>query len=72
MKTLTVHPANSDQDTAIKLFLDALHVEYQTAEEMNETDYLMSSPAIVKQMDKAMDEEQRGEGTKVLLDDIWK
>jgi hypothetical protein len=30
---LTVLPANSDQDTAIRLFLDALHVEYKTAEE---------------------------------------
>ena len=72
MITLTIHPANSDQDTAIRLFLDALHVDYKTGEEMDETDYLKSSPAMVEQMNKAMNEEQLGEGTKISLDEIWK
>ena len=72
MTTLTIHPANSDQDTAIRVFLDALHVDYKTGEEVDETAYLKSSPAMVAQMDKAMNEEQLGEGTKISLDEIWK
>ena len=29
MSTLTIHPADMDQETAIRLFLDALHVSYK-------------------------------------------
>ena len=72
MTTLTIHPANSDQDTAIRLFLDALHVDYKTGEEMDGTAYLKSSSAMVEQMDKAINEEQLGKGTKISLDEIWK
>ncbi len=72
MIPLTVLPANSDQDTAIRLFLDALHVEYKTGEEMDETAYLMSSPAMVQHIDKALNQEEKGEGKSVRLDDIWK
>ena len=72
MTTLTVHPANSDQDTAIRVFLDALHVDYKTGEEIDETNYLSSSPAMVEQMNKAMNDEERGEGTKISLNEIWK
>ena len=72
MTTLTIYPANSDQDTAIRIFLDSLHVDYKTGEEMDETAYLKSSPAMVEQMDKAINEEQLGKGTKISLDEIWK
>jgi len=72
MTTLIIHPANSDQDTAIRVFLDALHVEYKTGGEMAETEYLNSSPALVEQLNTAMDEEKRGEGKKISLDEIWK
>ncbi|MEJ7676929.1 MAG: DUF2683 family protein [Segetibacter sp.] len=72
MMTLTIHPANSDQETAIRIFLDALHVEYKTQEEADETTYLMSSPAMVEQINSAIEQEQRGEGTKINIDDVWK
>ncbi len=72
MATLTIHPANSDQDTAIRVFLDALHVEYKTGGEMAETEYLNSSPALVEKLNNAMNEERRVEGTKISLDEIWK
>ena len=72
MTTLTIHPANSDQDTAIRVFLDALLVDYKTGEEMDETDYLKSSPAMVERLNKAMTDEDNGEGTKISLDEIWK
>ena len=72
MSTLTIHPANSDQDTAIRVFLDALHVDYKTGDEIDDTEYLNSSPAMVEKLNNAITEEKRGEGTKISLDEIWK
>ena len=72
MAPLTVIPANTDQDTAIRLFLDALRVEYKTGEEIDETAYLKSSPAMVQHIDTALRQEEKGEGKSVTLDDIWK
>ena len=39
---------------------------------MDETAYLKSSPAMVEQMDNAMNEEQPSEGTTISLYEIWK
>ena len=73
MSTLTVHPENMDQETAIRLFLDALHVDYKTSEKGgDETDYLLASPAMKEHLDKAAQQEKNGEGVKISLDDIWK
>ena len=72
MNTLTIHPTNSDQETAIRIFLDALHVEYKSADNIDETSYLMSSPAMVEQLDKALEQEVCNEGVKITLDDVWK
>jgi len=70
---LTIHPENMDQETAIRMFLDALHVRYKTSEqEMDETAYLAASPAMKAHLDKAAEQEQNKEGIKISLDDIWK
>ena len=72
MAILTVHPVNSDQETAIRLFLDALHVKYNTEDETDETAYLKSSSAMIEHLNTAVDQEKRGEGKSITLDDIWK
>jgi antitoxin YefM len=73
MNTLTIHPADMNQETAIRLFLDALHVSYNATEkEMDETEYLSASPAMKEHLDKAAQQEKNGEGVKITLDDIWK
>ncbi len=73
MSTLTIHPANMDQETAIRLFLDALHVSYNTSEKAtDETEYLSASPAMKAHLDKAAEQEKNGEGVSISLDDIWK
>ncbi len=73
MSILNVHPADSNQETAIRLFLDALHVDYRSAEkEMDETEYLLGSSAMKEHLDKAAEQEKNGEGVKISLDDIWK
>lgn len=68
-----MHPADSNQETAIRLFLDALHVDYKSTEkEMDETEYLSASAAMKEHLNKAAQQEKNGEGVKVTLDDIWK
>jgi len=71
MTTLTVYPADQNQETAIKMFLDALHVAYTSNEKnMDETGYLMASPAMQAHLNKAAEQEKNAEGKTVSLDDI--
>jgi hypothetical protein len=73
MSTLTIHPADMNQETAIRLFLDALHVDYNATEmSADETTYLSSSATMKAHLDKAAEQERNGEGVKISLDDIWK
>jgi hypothetical protein len=72
MTTLTIHPADADQETAIRIFLDALHVDYKTSEIADDTTYLLSSEANAKHLQKSIEQEQQGKVTKLNLDDIWK
>jgi len=72
MTTLTIHPATEDQETAIRIFLDALHVDYKASDVSDETEYQMSSPANVEHLKESIEQGQKGEVTKLGLDDIWK
>lgn len=73
MGIITVLPENTDQETAIKLFLDALHVQYKTTgKEIDDTEYLSASAAMKEHLDKAAQQEKNGEGVNISLDDIWK
>jgi hypothetical protein len=73
MSTLTIHPVDQNQETAIRLFLDALHVDYKTNEkDIDDTAYLMSSVPMQEHLDKAAEQEKKGEGVKISIDDIWK
>jgi hypothetical protein len=72
MTTLTIHPASEDQETAIRIFLDALHVDYKTNDVSDETDYQMSSPANIAHLKESIAQCQKGEVTQLGLDDIWK
>lgn len=72
MTTMTIHPKSEDQETAIRIFLDALHVDYNTAEATDDTSYLLSSPANAAHLQKSIEQGQNGEVVKLSLDDIWK
>ncbi|WP_114939898.1 DUF2683 family protein [Mucilaginibacter endophyticus] len=72
MTTLTIHPADADQETAIRIFLDALHVDYKASEIEDDTSYLLSSEANVQHLQKSIEQEQQGKVTRLNLDDIWK
>ena len=45
MTTITIPAINSEQATAIMLFLDARHVPYKMTGDVDETDYQLSFPA---------------------------
>lgn len=72
MKTFIVNAASEDQETAIRLFLDDLHVEYDTADELDETAYLLSSTANAGHLKKSIEQGRKGDTTSISLDDIWK
>ena len=72
MTTLTIHPSDADQETVIRIFLDALHVDYKTNEIADDTNYLLSSEANAQHLQKSIEQEQQGKVTKLNLDDIWK
>ncbi|MES2275372.1 MAG: DUF2683 family protein [Bacteroidota bacterium] len=72
MTTLTIHPVTDDQETAIRMFLDALHVDYNASDEIDDTAYLLSSPENAAHLQKSIEQGKNGEVTKLNLDDIWK
>jgi hypothetical protein len=72
MTTLTTNPLSSDQETAVRMFLDALHIEYKTNEDTDDTTYLLSSTANAEHLKKSIEQGQKGEVTELHLDDIWK
>jgi hypothetical protein len=72
MTTLTISPVDQDQETAIRIFLDALHVDYKASEETDETAYLLGSPANAEHLQKSIEQAKKGEVTSLSLDDIWK
>lgn len=72
LTTLIVHIENSDQDTVIRLFLDALHVSYEDGGNgMDETEYLLSSPANAARLKESIAQADRGEGVEIDLDTIF-
>ena len=72
MKVLTVQPIDLDQETAICMFLDALHVQYKTDNDVDDTTYLNSSPAMIEHISTAIKQELEGKGISISLNDIWK
>ncbi len=71
MNKLTVYPANMDQETAIRMFLDALHVSYKANEiDADETNHHSASAIISAHLDKTEEQEINKEGMKLYLDDI--
>ncbi len=69
---MTIHPTTEEQETAIRIFLDALHVDYKATEATNDTEYLLSSAANAAHLKKSIEQGQNGEVVKLSLDDVWK
>jgi len=72
MTTLTIHSISDEQDTAIRVFLDTLHVDYMVSKEFDDATSFLSSSANAEHLQKSIEQEKTGEVTKLGLDDIWK
>lgn len=72
MNTLTVKIKDKKTEKEVKTFLDALGLTYKVESISDDTELISSSNAMVKHLDAAKNEERKGKGTKVRLDDIWK
>lgn len=72
MKVLKINPVNKDQEKAIKLFLDALHVSYGQVEEVDATTYLTSSPEMVERLNERIQQAKEGKVRSFSRADLWK
>ena len=70
MSTLTIHPKSEEQEKALKVIFDAFDVKYE--EELDETEYLLSTDANRKALLESIQELKDGKGIKVSLEDLWK
>lgn len=68
--TMTIHPKSEEQETAICIFLDALHVDYNTEDVNDDTSYLLSSPANAAHLQKSIEQAKNGEVVRLGLNDI--
>ena len=71
MTTLTIHPATDDQETAIRMFLDDLHVDYKADKITDDTSYLLSSPANAEHLEKSINQGNAGQVTALGLEDVF-
>ncbi|TDG37739.1 hypothetical protein EZJ43_01190 [Pedobacter changchengzhani] len=65
MSTLTVHPENQEQLSALKVFMKAFNIVF----EENKQPY---NAQFINKMRLSKEQASKGETVKVTLDEIWK
>jgi hypothetical protein len=70
MATLVVYPETAEQEQAVKAALEALHINFE--EEIDETDYITSSPAMMERLAQSHEDIKAGKGQKVDIKNLWK
>lgn len=70
MSTLVVHLENEAQEKAVKAVLEALQVTFE--QEVDETEYIMSSPNMVARIEQSEVDFENSKGVKVDLNNLWK
>ncbi|MEX8546618.1 MAG: DUF2683 family protein [Mucilaginibacter sp.] len=70
MSTFVVHLETEAQEKAVKAVLEALQINFE--QEMDETEYLLSSPNMVDRIEQSEKDLQAGKGVKVDLNNLWK
>lgn len=70
MSTLVVHLESEAQEKAVKAVLEALQINFE--QEIDETEYLMSSPAMVARIEQSEKDIQAGKGINVDFNNLWK
>ena len=70
MEIVIAHPSNKEQLSAIKAFMKALKVSFETKQDDNiESPY---NPEFVAKILQGDEDIKTGRTTKISLDDIWK
>jgi len=72
MTTLNVKIHNEQEEKVLLAFLDSLQYEYEATDEMDTTEYLLSSEATTKHITESMQEAKEGKVTHIAIDDLWK
>lgn len=70
MSTIVVHTESEEQEKAVKAALESLHVSFE--DEVDETDYINSSPAMVERVEQAKKDVAAGKSVKVDINNLWK
>lgn len=70
MSTIVIHPETEAQEKAVKAVLEALQINFE--QEADETEYIMSSPAMVARLEQGEKDIKAGKGVKVDLNNLWK
>lgn len=72
MTSLTVKIHNEQEEKALIAFLDSLHYEYEETDDMDTTEYLLSSVAMKNHLDESIQQAKEGKVSAIPLDDLWK
>ncbi|MFA6245990.1 MAG: DUF2683 family protein [Mucilaginibacter sp.] len=70
MSTIVVHTETEEQEKAVKAALESLHVSFE--EEIDETEYINSSPEMIAKLKQAEKDIADGKGVKVDINNLWK
>jgi len=65
VETLIAHPKNKEQATALKAFMKALKIDFET----EKSSY---NPEFVKDILQAREDIKNGKGVKIEVEDLWK
>ena len=70
MSTIVVHTETEEQEKAVKAALESLQVSFE--QEVDETEYIMSSSAMVSRIEQSDNDIQAGKGVKIDTNNLWK
>lgn len=70
MSTFVVHLETEAQEKAVKAVLEALQINFE--QEVDETEYIKSSPAMVARIEQSEKDIKAGKGIKVDINNLWK
>lgn len=65
METIIAHPKNKEQLAALKAFIKALKIDFET----KKSPY---NPEFVKNILQAKEDIKNGKGVKIAFEDLWK
>ena len=72
MKTLTVNIEDTLSEKAITAVLDALKLEYEIDDDIDETERIQANPYLSEKLTQSRKDMEECKGTNISIDDLWK